>query len=106
MSRNPLSSVYFTDAEMRLSTISFSRRHFRPASTASTAVVIVDTCCPAPRRPTMNLQQLVILLPCHSFEDFPQHHRGDDAAGLLAGWTALWHPSLLAAANRAGLVPR
>ena len=49
----------------------------------------------------MNLQQLVILLPCHSFEDFPQHHRGDDAAGLLAGWTALWHPSLLAAANRA-----
>lgn len=49
----------------------------------------------------MNLEQLVILLPCHSFEDFPQHHRGEEAAGLLAGWTALWHPSLLAVTNRA-----
>ena len=51
----------------------------------------------------MNVQQLIVLLPCHSLEDFPQHHRGEDAAGLLAAWTALWHPALLAAANRAPL---
>lgn len=51
----------------------------------------------------MNVQQLIVLLPCHSLEDFPQHHRGEEAAGLLAAWTALWHPALLAAANRAPL---
>ncbi|HAN96513.1 MAG TPA: hypothetical protein DCQ98_03345 [Planctomycetaceae bacterium] len=39
----------------------------------------------------------VILLPCHSLDDFPVYHKGDDAAGLLSGWTALWHPQLLAA---------
>lgn len=49
----------------------------------------------------MRFQELVILLPCHSLEDFPQHHEGDDAAGLLAAWTSLWHPALIAAANSA-----
>ncbi len=44
----------------------------------------------------MSYQELVILLPCHSLEDFPQHHEGEEADGLLAGWTALWHPQLLA----------
>ena len=47
----------------------------------------------------MSYQQLVILLPCHSLEDFPVHHEGDDAAGLLAGWSALWHPRLIASAQ-------
>jgi alpha-mannosidase len=47
----------------------------------------------------MNYQQLVIIVPCHSLEDFPVHHQGDDAAGLLAGWTALWHPRLIASAQ-------
>lgn len=41
--------------------------------------------------------QLLIVLPCHSMEDFPTHHQGDDAANLLANWTALWHPSLISA---------
>jgi len=49
----------------------------------------------------MKFQELIILLPCHSLEDFPQHHEGDEAAGLLANWTALWHPALLATAKSA-----
>ena len=48
----------------------------------------------------MNLQELIVLLPCHSLEDFPIYHEGADAAGLLAAWSALWHPALLAAAQR------
>ncbi len=40
--------------------------------------------------------KLLIVLPCHSLEDFPIHHRGDEAANLLANWTALWHPALIA----------
>ena len=43
----------------------------------------------------MNYQKTYILLPCHSLEDFPTHHEGEAAEGLLAGWTALWHPLLL-----------
>jgi alpha-mannosidase len=49
----------------------------------------------------MKFQELIILLPCHSLEDFPQHHEGDAAEGLLACWTSLWHPALLAAADSA-----
>ncbi len=49
----------------------------------------------------MNFKQLVILLPCHSLEDFPVHHEGALAEGLLAGWTALWHPALVACAGAA-----
>lgn len=48
----------------------------------------------------MSFQELAILLPCHSLEDFPQHHEGSDAEGLLASWTALWHPALLAGLER------
>jgi alpha-mannosidase len=40
--------------------------------------------------------KLLIVLPCHSLEDFPIHHRGSEAANLLANWTALWHPALIA----------
>ena len=40
--------------------------------------------------------KLLIVLPCHSLEDFPIHHRGSKAANLLANWTALWHPALIA----------
>src|SRR5688572_13800026 len=48
----------------------------------------------------MNFQELIILLPCHSLEDFPLHHEGDDAAGLLAAWTALWHPAFIHSAGK------
>lgn len=33
-------------------------------------------------------------------EDFPIHHRGHEAANLLASWTALWHPALIASAGK------
>jgi len=42
----------------------------------------------------MTYQETCILLPCHSLEDFPMHHTGGRADGLLAAWTALWHPAL------------
>src|SRR5438128_12292257 len=52
-------------------------------------------------RKSMKYQELIILLPCHSLEDFPTYHEGDDANSLLASWSALWHPALLAAAGQA-----
>ncbi len=48
----------------------------------------------------MNFKELLVLLPCHSLEDFPTHHTGDEAEGLLAAWSALWHPALIAGAGR------
>jgi len=47
----------------------------------------------------MKYKELIILLPCHSLEDFPTHHEGEEAQGLLANWSALWHPVLLASAD-------
>src|SRR5688572_8823616 len=49
----------------------------------------------------MKYQELILLLPCHSLEDFPTYHEGDDANSLLASWSALWHPELLAATGQA-----
>lgn len=49
----------------------------------------------------MNVEELLILLPCHSLEDFPTYHEGDDAQSLLASWSALWRPELVAAAAKA-----
>jgi alpha-mannosidase len=48
----------------------------------------------------MPYQELLILLPCHSLEDFPTYHEGDDAQSLLASWSALWHPELIASAGK------
>lgn len=47
----------------------------------------------------MKFTELIVLLPCHGLDDFPTNLRDDDAEGLLAGWSALWHPVLLAAAG-------
>ena len=47
----------------------------------------------------MKFSELVILLPCHSLEDFPVYQEGEQAEGLLAAWSALWHPALLVAAE-------
>ncbi len=47
----------------------------------------------------MKFSELIVLLPCHSLEDFPIHHQGAEAEGLLAAWSALWHPALLASAQ-------
>ncbi len=51
----------------------------------------------------MTYRETCVLLPCHSLEDFPMHHEGEAADGLLSAWTALWHPALLATT---GLAPR
>ncbi|MGC3970122.1 MAG: hypothetical protein QM775_23180 [Pirellulales bacterium] len=48
----------------------------------------------------MVIEELVVLLPCHSLEDFPVHHEGEEAEGLLAAWSALWHPALIAACDK------
>ncbi|QDU94743.1 hypothetical protein [Lignipirellula cremea] len=48
----------------------------------------------------MKYEELLILLPCHSLEDFPLYHEGDEAAGLLAHWSAMWHPALIASAGK------
>jgi len=55
---------------------------------------------PSALRNSMQYRDLVILLPCHSLEDFPIHHEGDDAEGLLANWSAMWHPALIASAGK------
>ena len=47
-----------------------------------------------------------LLAPCHGLEDFPLYHTGDDAASLLACWTSLWHPVLLAGAKKLPRVER
>ncbi|MCE9607575.1 MAG: hypothetical protein K8U03_22025 [Planctomycetia bacterium] len=51
----------------------------------------------------MKIEELVVLLPCHSLEDFPTHHEGEEAEGLLGAWSALWHPKLIAACGKAPL---
>ena len=48
----------------------------------------------------MELKQLLLLLPCHSLEDFPTHFRDQDALDLLLAWTTLWHPGLLVASGK------
>jgi alpha-mannosidase len=48
----------------------------------------------------MKPTELLVLLPCHSLEDFPTHHRGLAAEGLLSAWTALWHPAFIASAQK------
>ncbi|HZZ72594.1 MAG TPA: hypothetical protein VFE24_10090, partial [Pirellulales bacterium] len=48
----------------------------------------------------MKFEELLVLLPCHSFEDFPIHNEGDEAEGLLAAWSGMWHPAFLAAASK------
>lgn len=42
----------------------------------------------------------LILFPCYQWDDFPRSLADRQAAGLLAGWTVLWHPHLLASANQ------
>lgn len=49
-----------------------------------------------PLTPCMNqFSQSIVVLPCHSLEDFPTHVVGDEASSLLANWTACWHPRLI-----------
>lgn len=49
----------------------------------------------------MSSDRLIVLLPCHSLHDFPTWLDEDEADGLLAAWTAAWHPELIAATGAA-----
>ena len=51
------------------------------------------------RREKMKYNRLVIMLPCESLESFQLERREEDAQELLSGWSALWHPALLSAAQ-------
>jgi alpha-mannosidase len=51
----------------------------------------------------MTCDDLVVLVPCHSLEDFPTELGEKPAEGLMNAYAALWHPALIAAA---GAVPR
>ncbi|MFH1268625.1 MAG: hypothetical protein ABIK89_23110, partial [Planctomycetota bacterium] len=42
---------------------------------------------------------MVILLPCHSLEDFSLDRDPADAQQILSAYSALWHPALLASAQ-------
>ncbi len=44
----------------------------------------------------MKYNDLIVLVPCHSLEDFPTELGEDAAASLLNAFSILWHPSLLA----------
>ena len=43
--------------------------------------------------------RLIALFPCQTLEDFDLERREEDAEQLLAAWSALWHPALLADAE-------
>lgn len=45
----------------------------------------------------MSLQDVVILIPSHSLEDFPTEQTEKPAASLLNSFAVAWHPALLAA---------
>ena len=45
------------------------------------------------------LEELVILIPSHSLEDFPSDLPEEEAAGLLNGFQILWDPRLLVASG-------
>ncbi|MFM7138474.1 MAG: hypothetical protein ACKO1M_15640 [Planctomycetota bacterium] len=45
----------------------------------------------------MHPGRIIVLLPCHTLDDFPTWLEESEAEGLLAAWTAAWHPAILAA---------
>lgn len=51
----------------------------------------------------IHFDDLIVLIPSHSLEDFPTELSDDEAAGLLNSFQVPWHPRLLAAA---GVMPR
>lgn len=46
------------------------------------------------------LDECYILIPCTTLEDFPKQTTDDLAKGLLAAWTAPWHPAWIAARGK------
>jgi alpha-mannosidase len=48
----------------------------------------------------MTIRRASVILPCSSWDDFPTHLGNQPSAELLAAWTGLWHPALLAVTER------
>jgi alpha-mannosidase len=48
----------------------------------------------------MTIRHASLILLCRRLEDFPTRLSGQPADELLAAWTALWHPALIAATGR------
>jgi hypothetical protein len=48
----------------------------------------------------MSARPVTVLLPCHTFDDFPTWLSEQEAEELLAAWTAAWHPAVIAAAGQ------
>lgn len=51
----------------------------------------------------MQYNDLIVLVPCHSLEDFPTELGEDPAASLMNAFSVLWHPALIAST---GAFPR
>src|SRR5262245_46959447 len=51
----------------------------------------------------MHYEDLIVLIPCHSLEDFPAELGEEEAASLLNAFAVPWHPALLADAK---ILPR
>ena len=47
----------------------------------------------------MPYEDLLVLIPSHSLEDFPTEQSEDEAASLLNAFAVVWHPALLATAK-------
>lgn len=43
-----------------------------------------------------NIERTGVVAPCEAITDYPTYYRGEDAASLLAAWTAAWRPGLIA----------
>ncbi|MFM8415858.1 MAG: hypothetical protein ACKOCX_14195 [Planctomycetota bacterium] len=43
--------------------------------------------------------RVIVLLPCHTLDDFPTWLDEPEADGLLTAWTAAWHPCVIAASG-------
>lgn len=48
----------------------------------------------------INLEECCVLIPASTLEDFPSDLNDQEARGLLAAWTVLWHPVLIANAGQ------
>lgn len=43
--------------------------------------------------------RVIVLLPCHTLDDFPTWLEESDAQSVLDAWTSAWHPALIAVAG-------
>lgn len=93
-SHNPWAQCWIEDHVAILLQISFT-----------TAFYFLDVRSTKPVPSLMKkISRIIQLLPAAELEKFPTHLQGELAAGILANWTAAWHPLLIAAADAAPVV--